>query len=164
MGIEIERKFLVANEGWKREAETTPGARSTFMRQGYLSSHADRIVRVRIDGEQAFMTIKGRAQGQGGIARGEWEYAIPVTDAQELLALCEQPLIEKIRYRIPHAELVWEVDEFFADNAGLVVAEVELDSEEQEFARPAWLGEEVSHDRRYANANLLKHPFSRWGK
>jgi adenylate cyclase len=168
VGIEIERKFLVANEGWRRDAERIPGARSTFMRQGYLSSNADRIVRVRIDGEQAVLTIKGKAQGEGGpgsISRGEWEYPIPVADAQELLGkLCEQPLIEKVRHRIPYAGLVWEVDEFFADNAGLVVAEVELESEQQEFARPAWLGEEVSHDRRYANANLLKHPFSQWNK
>lgn len=161
MGIEIERKFLVVNDSWKRDAEDTPGAHSTFMRQGYLSSHADRIVRVRVDGELAFLTIKGRGQG---ISRGEWEYPIPLADAQDLLKLCEPPLIEKTRYRIPHAGLVWEVDEFFADNAGLVVAEVELESEQQEFARPAWLGAEVSHDKRYANANLLKHPFSQWDK
>lgn len=165
MGIEIERKFLVANEGWRQDAENTPGAHSTLMSQGYLSSNADRIVRVRIDGEQAFLTIKGRAQGGvNNISRGEWEYSIPVADAQDLLKLCEQPLIEKTRYRIPHEGHVWEVDEFFAENAGLIVAEVELESEQQAFARPAWLGEEVSHDKRYANANLLRHPFSQWDK
>ncbi|MES2070830.1 MAG: CYTH domain-containing protein [Pseudomonadota bacterium] len=165
MGIEIERKFLVVNDGWKLDAEKIPGARSTFMRQGYLSSNAERIVRVRIDGEQAVLTIKGKTRGGlENITRGEWEYPVPVADAQDLLKLCEQPLIEKIRHRIPYTGLVWEVDEFFADNAGLVVAEVELESEQQEFARPAWLGAEVSHDRRYANANLLKHPFRLWDK
>jgi adenylate cyclase len=154
MGLEIERKFLVANDDWRQ------GAQGVRMSQGYLCADAERVVRVRIEGERAVLTIKGKTVG---ISRAEWEYPIPVADARAMLdKLCEQPLIDKIRYRIPIEGLVWEVDEFFGDNAGLIVAEVELESEQQTFARPAWLGEEVSHDRRYANANLLKHPFSKW--
>lgn len=154
MGTEIERKFLVLGEGWKELA--TP----VFMRQGYLSSDASRTVRVRIEGQTAMLTIKGKTQG---ITRGEWEYAIPLADADELLnGLCEQPLIEKYRYRIVVDSLTWEVDEFLGQNAGLVVAEVELTSETQDLVLPNWIGEEVSHDFRYANANLFKHPYSRW--
>lgn len=154
MGTEIERKFLVLGEDWKELA--TP----VFMRQGYLSSDASRTVRVRIEGQAAMLTIKGKTQG---ITRGEWEYPIPLADADELLnGLCEQPLIEKYRYRIVVDGLTWEVDEFLGENAGLVVAEVELTSETQDLALPTWIGEEVSHDFRYANANLFKHPFSRW--
>ncbi len=154
MGIEIERKFLVVADDWKTLVKPV------FMRQGYLSSQANRVVRVRIEDQTAMLTIKGKTEG---IARGEWEYAIPVSDAQELLdGLCEQPLIEKNRYRILIEDLVWEVDEFFGDNAGLVVAEVELSSADQAFVKPVWCGEEVSHDHRYANANLFKHPFKLW--
>jgi adenylate cyclase len=154
VGIEIERKFLVVADDWKTLAKPV------FMRQGYLSSQANRVVRVRIEGQIAMLTIKGKTVG---IARGEWEYPIPLSDAQELLdGLCEQPLIEKNRYRIAIDDLVWEVDEFFGDNAGLVVAEVELSSVDQVFVKPAWCGEEVSHDHRYANANLFKHPFKLW--
>jgi adenylate cyclase len=156
MGIEIERKFLVVGDEWKQQGV------ATYLRQGYISAEPGRIVRVRIDGDAAMLTIKGLSTG---IACGEWEYAIPLADAQALLdQVCQQPLIEKNRYRIPAGDLVWEVDEFFGDNAGLVVAEVELQSEDQVFERPAWLGEEVSHDRRYANANLLKHPYCSWAK
>ena len=154
MGIEIERKFLVLNEDWKREGQPA------FLCQGYISSEPGRIVRVRIDGQQAMLTIKGMASG---ISCGEWEYAIPLEEARALLAqVCQRPLIEKNRYRIARDGLVWEIDEFLGENAGLVVAEVELSSEEQQFVRPAWLGEEVSQDRRYANANLLKHPYCNW--
>lgn len=154
MGIEIERKFLVLGDDWKGLA--TP----VFMRQGYLSSQAGRVVRVRIEDQSAMLTIKGKTQG---ITRGEWEYPIPLVDAQELLdGLCEQPLIEKNRYRIGIGDVVWEVDEFFGENLGLVVAEIELTNADQTFSKPVWLGEEVSHDYRYANANLFKHPFSRW--
>ncbi|MBC3809455.1 CYTH domain-containing protein [Undibacterium seohonense] len=154
MGLEIERKFLVLGDDWKQLAEPV------FMRQGYLSSEAGRVVRVRVEGQSAMLTIKGKTIG---ISRGEWEYAIPLADAKELLdGVCQQPLIEKHRYRIAIDEVVWEVDEFFGDNAGLVVAEVELTSADQVFVKPSWLGEEVSHDYRYANANLFKHPFSRW--
>jgi len=154
VGIEIERKFLVVSEDWKILAKPV------FMRQGYLSSQANRVVRVRIEDQAAMLTIKGKTEG---IARAEWEYPIPLSDAQELLnGLCEQPLIEKNRYRIAVDDLVWEVDEFFGDNAGLVVAEVELSSVDQVFLKPTWCGEEVSHDHRYANANLFKHPFKLW--
>jgi adenylate cyclase len=154
MGVEIERKFLVTGEAWKQ-----PG-QSVFMRQGYLCSEPGRIVRVRIEGDRAMLTIKGKTEG---ISRGEWEYPIPVDEALELLdGLCEKPLIEKNRYRIPFSGFIWEVDEFFGDNAGLVVAEIELASEDQVFAKPDWVGVEVSEDYRYANANLFKHPFCRW--
>lgn len=154
MGIEIERKFLVVSNEWKRLAEPV------FMRQGYICSLPGRVVRVRIEADSAMLTMKGKSSG---ISRGEWEYAIPLMDAEELLRdLCEQPLIEKKRYRIAINGLVWEVDEFLGDNAGLIVAEVELLSEEQNVILPNWVGEEVSHDHRYANANLFKHPYTRW--
>ena len=154
MGVEIERKFLVNGDAWK-----VPGA-GTVLRQGYLSSNPDRTVRVRIEGNGAVLTIKGRTVGA---SRGEWEYPIPLSEAQTLLdGLCEQPLIEKTRYRIQHGGLIWEVDEFMGENAGLVVAEVELDSETQEFAKPDWVGEEVTQDARYFNANLIHHPYAKW--
>ena len=154
MGIEIERKFLVLDERWR-----TLGA-GVAMRQGYLSSHPDRVVRVRIEGDAAVLTIKGRSVGA---SRGEWEYPIPLADAEQFLAsLCEQPLIEKTRYRIEHQGMLWEVDEFFGANAGLVVAEIELAAEDQPFSRPDWLGAEVTDDARYYNANLIAHPFSAW--
>jgi adenylate cyclase len=154
VGKEIERKFLVRGDAWK-----TLGA-GTRMRQGYLSTDPDRVVRVRIDGDAASLTIKGRSVG---MTRGEWEYPIPVTDAEELLTqLCMRPLVEKIRYRIMQDQMLWEVDEFLGENAGLVVAEIELDSEDQAFTKPEWLGDEVSDDARYFNANLLRHPYSAW--
>lgn len=154
MGIEIERKFLVRDDRWK-----AMGA-GVAIQQGYLSSHAERIVRVRIEGASAVLTIKGRMVGA---ARGEWEYPIPIEDARTFLAdLCEKPLIEKIRYRILYDGMVWEVDEFSGENAGLVVAEIELDAEGQEFSKPVWIGAEVTHDPRYANASLLHNPFSNW--
>ena len=154
MGVEIERKFLVRDARWKALG---PG---TLLRQGYLSSHPDRIVRVRIEGASAMMTIKGRSVGS---RRGEWEYPIPLADAQVFLdTLCEKPIIEKYRYRIEHDGMIWEIDEFLSENAGLVVAEIELTSEDQIFSRPEWVGEEVSDDARYFNANLLRHPFSGW--
>lgn len=154
MSLEIERKFLVRDDRWRAMA---PGVR---LRQGYLSSHPDRIVRVRIEGAAAQITIKGRTVGA---TRGEWEYPIPLEDAALFLdRLCEQPVIDKTRYRIVYQGMTWEVDEFHGDNAGLVVAEIELTSEEQPFAKPDWVGEEVTHDRRYFNANLLHHPYKDW--
>jgi adenylate cyclase len=154
MSIEIERKFLVRGDAWK-----TPG-QGALLRQGYLSSQPDRIVRVRIEGDGAMLTIKGRSVG---FTRGEWEYPIPVQDAVELLdRLCEKPLIEKYRYRIDYQGMTWEVDEFLGDNAGLVVAEIELASEDQAFALPGWIGEEVTQDARYFNSSLLKAPYSTW--
>jgi len=154
MAVEIERKFLVRDNRWKSLGK------GVLLRQGYLSSDPDRIVRVRIEGDTAMMTIKGRSTGA---TRGEWEYPIPLIDAVAFLEqLCEQPLIEKYRYRIEHEGMVWEVDDFLGDNAGLVVAEIELESENQQFSKPDWVSEEVTHDARYYNANLIKHPFSKW--
>ncbi|MEG2963671.1 MAG: CYTH domain-containing protein, partial [Janthinobacterium sp.] len=136
MGIEIERKFLLAGDAWRSLGQ------AVLLRQGYLSSTRERVVRVRIEGEQAMLTIKG---ANVGASRGEWEYPIPLADAVELLdGLCEQPLIEKYRHRIEHAGMVWEVDEFLGANAGLIVAEIELASEDQPFEKPDWIGAEVS--------------------
>jgi adenylate cyclase len=153
VGVEIERKFLLAGEGWR--ALGTP----LLLRQGYLSSDKQRVVRVRVEGEQAYMTIKGKSVGA---TRGEWEYPIPLADANELLALCEQPLVEKYRRRIEFAGNVWEVDEFLGANQGLVVAEIELQAEDQPFDKPDWIGAEVTHDPRYYNSNLARHPYSGW--
>jgi adenylate cyclase len=153
MGVEIERKFLVCGDAWRALAAPL------LLRQGYLSSHPERVVRVRIEGEAAMMTVKGRSVGA---SRGEWEYPIPLADAEELLRLCEQPLVEKYRRRIGFGGLIWEVDEFLGANAGLVVAEVELSSEEQKFDKPDWVGAEVSDDARYFNSNLIRHPYTLW--
>lgn len=154
MSVEIERKFLVRDERWKALGE------GVLLRQGYLSANPDRIVRVRIEGESAMLTIKGRSVGA---TRGEWEYPIPLADAKVFLdSLCERPIIEKKRYRIPYEGMTWEVDEFLGDNAGLVVAEIELESEDQAFARPEWIGEEVTQDARYFNSSLLRNPYSSW--
>ena len=156
MAIEIERKFLVLGTPW---ATLPQGA---LMRQGYLHATPEKVVRVRIEGDAAMLTIKAAAKGLAGISRGEWEYPIPVADAEDLLLLCNQPLIEKYRYRLPFEGMEWELDVFLGDNAGLVVAEIELDSEDQIFSRPEWLGQEVSDDKRYLNANLMCLPFARW--
>ncbi len=154
MSIEIERKFLVRDERWRGLAV------GASLRQGYLSSHPDRIVRVRIEGASAMLTIKGRTVG---VSRGEWEYPIPLQEATTFLdGLCEKPTIDKTRYRIPFEGMIWEVDEFYGDNAGLVVAEIELMSENQPFIKPEWIGEEVTQDSRYFNANLIRHPYSCW--
>lgn len=154
MGKEIERKFLVVGDGWRGLA---PGAR---YRQGYLSTVKERTVRVRIAGEQAFLTVKGLSVGA---VRAEFEYAIPSADAEEMLdALCERPIIEKTRYCIPIAGLTWEVDEFRGVNAGLIIAEVELADEAQTFDRPDWIGREVTGEARYFNANLVARPYSTW--
>ena len=154
MSVEIERKFLVRGSEWKALAQ------GVAIRQGYLSTNPDRVVRVRIEDAKATLTIKGRTNG---ITRREWEYAIPLADADQLLSeLCERPLIEKIRTRVVYEGMTWEVDEFFGDNRGLVVAEIELESEAQAFAKPDWIAEEVTDDARYFNANLLRHPYSAW--
>lgn len=154
MGVEIERKFLLAGDAWRGLGQ------AVLLRQGYLSSARERVVRVRIEGEQAMLTIKG---ANVGATRGEWEYPIPLADAVELLdGLCEQPLIEKVRHRIEHAGMVWEVDEFLGANAGLVVAEIELDAVDEVFARPAWLGAEVTDQTRYYNLALASHPYAQW--
>jgi CYTH domain-containing protein len=154
MGVEIERKFLLANEGWRGQGI------ATRMRQGYLVADPVRTVRVRIEGGRAVLTIKGKTTGA---ARGEWEYDIPVADATELLdGLCEQPQVEKIRHRIEHAGHTWEVDEFLGLNAGLFVAEIELGAEDEAFEKPDWIGVEVTGDKRYYNSSLIRQPYSQW--
>ncbi len=152
MAIEIERKFLVMGDAWR-------AAPPVFYSQGYLNRDKVRTVRVRIAGEEAFLTIKGTSVGA---RRAEFEYPIPVWDARELLALCEQPLIEKNRRKILHEGFIWEVDEFLGENLGLVVAEIELPAEDAVFAKPDWVGEEVTEDARYFNSNLSRTPFTRW--
>ena len=154
MAVEIERKFLLKDDSWRA------GVTGTLFRQGYLSRAAERTVRVRIAGEQAFLTIKGKSQGA---SRAEFEYAIPVADAAAMLELCDGPLIEKNRYCIEHAGFVWEVDEFLGANAGLVVAEVELPSEATQPPLPEWVGVEVTSDARYYNSRLSEYPYSGWG-
>lgn len=154
MGIEIERKFLPAGDGWRGQG--TP----TLMRQGYLVADPMRTVRVRIEGERAVITVKGKSTGA---SRAEWEYEIPLPDAAELLdTLCEQPLVEKIRHRIAHGGHVWEVDEFLGRNAGLVVAEIELGAEDEAFETPGWIGPEVTGEKRYYNSSLVRLPYSQW--
>ncbi len=154
MGKEIERKYLVDEDGTWRNAA------GTFYRQGYLSTVKERTVRVRTIGEKGYLTIKGITVG---MTRLEYEYEIPVQEAAEMLdILCERPLIEKKRHVLEFEGLTWEVDEFFGDNAGLILAEVELEAETQVFARPSWLGKEVTDDARYFNANLVSCPYSEW--
>lgn len=154
MAVEIERKFLVIGDDWR-----SLGA-GTAYRQGYIASGQGRTVRVRIAGEQGFLTIKGATEG---IARSEFEYPIPVEDAAQMLdSLCDRPLIEKTRYKIPWGDLMWEVDEFWGENEGLILAEIELPNAEQTFEMPQWIGEDVSHDLRYYNSSLAKHPFRQW--
>ncbi len=157
MGREIERKFLVRHEAW--HPDRSKGER---YRQGYLSSHPNQTVRVRTADRRAFLTIKGAPQG---IARLEFEYAIPVQDAEEILdRLCSHPLIEKIRYHETYGGHVWDVDEFLGANAGLIVAEVEVPTVDAHVELPPWVGKEVSGDPRYLNVNLTQHPFTRWGR
>ncbi|MCX2484581.1 CYTH domain-containing protein [Pedobacter sp. MR2016-24] len=154
MGVEIERKFLVKKELWAALEKPL----GKHYRQGYLMNSEDRVVRVRIAGDHGFITIKGAAQG---ISRLEYEYEIPKSDAEEMLDRFQPEGTEKIRYRIPEdSGLVWEVDEFLAANAGLIVAEIELTDEDQSFTRPDWLDQEVTHDERYANSNLALRPIN----
>jgi adenylate cyclase len=154
MGREIERKFLVIGEGWRK------GAKRSRLSQGYLLAEKKKSVRVRLEDGRGTVTIKGPARGAG---RAEYEYAIPAADARELLrTLCERPLIEKTRSRVRFGGLIWEIDEFSGDNEGLVVAEVELRRGNQKVALPPWIGPEVTSDPRYLNANLFKNPYRRW--
>jgi adenylate cyclase len=155
MASEIERKFLVVGNEWKALAA---GVR---YRQGYLSTVKERTVRVRLAGARATLTIKGLTRG---VTRLEFEYEIPAADADRMLdELCERPLVEKVRYTVRAGAVTWEIDEFAGDNRGLVTAEVELATALEAFDRPSWLGDEVSNDPRYFNANLVRHPFSSWG-
>lgn len=153
MAHEIERKFLVQDESWRE------GAAGRRMRQGYLSLDPDRTVRVRISGDRAWLNVKGRTEG---VRRLEFEYPVPVDDAMALLALCGEAVVDKTRYLVHHGAHTWEVDEFHGDNAGLLVAEIELAHEDETFARPPWLGPEVSGDARYYNASLAQRPFRSW--
>ena len=152
MGIEIEKKFLVKNNSWKK-------VEGIYYLQGYLTTEGV-TVRARIVKDLAWLTIKGKG---AGAVRPEFEYEIPVEDARFILEnLCQKPLIEKHRYFVEDEGLVWEVDEFHGENEGLVVAELELESENVEIVKPEWVGDEVTHDRRYANASLVKNPYNNW--
>ncbi len=153
MGKEIERKYLLIGDEWKSLGE------GTLFRQGYLNSQKERVVRTRTMGDKAAVTIKGITVGA---TRLEFEYDIPFEDCEKLLELCEQPLIEKTRYKIEFEGLVWEVDEFHGVNEGLVVAECELESEDQTIDKPSWVGEEVTGDPRFYNSNLIANPYSTW--
>ncbi len=151
---EIERKFLVRSDDWKGISQ------GILFRQGYLSTEPGRTVRVRLEGEEGKLTIKAQKQNGAG---DEFEYDIPGNEAAYLIDhLCLKPSIEKMRYKISYKGNTWEVDEFFNENLGLILAEIELESIDQEFEKPEWIGEDVTEDSRYKNANLVKNPFSRW--
>jgi len=155
MGIEIERKFLLKDDSWRQQADT-----GTPYRQGYLIGAKQASVRVRIEGDKAFLNIKSMTLG---VTRHEYQYPIPLEEANELLeTLCDKPLVEKTRYRVHHAGHEWEIDVFAGVNTGLVVAEVELQSEQEKLELPSWAGVEVSDDPRYYNVNLVKHPYPTW--
>jgi adenylate cyclase len=154
--IETERKFLVLNDSYKQQAYT-----QRRITQGYLSSVPERTVRVRTKGDQGFLTIKGKSN-ESGTSRMEWEKEIAIADAVQLLALCEKGAIDKIRHEVKVGSHTYEVDEFFGDNAGLVVAEIELADEHEEFIKPEWLGEEVTGLEQYYNAYLSRNPYNTW--
>lgn len=154
--LEIERKFLVTSEAFKIEA-----FKSIRIVQGFLNTHPERTVRIRIKGEQGFITVKGKSNDAGTI-RAEWEKEIPIEDAEMLLKLCEEGVIEKIRHEIKGGNHIFEVDEFFGKNEGLIVAEVELTSENEAFEIPVWLGEEVTGQIKYYNSQLSKQAFNTW--
>lgn len=155
MGKEIERKFLVNGTGYRKNSTMT------YYKQGYLSVDKERTVRIRIIGEKGFITIKGKNEG---ISRPEYEYEIPVKEAGEILNnLCLKPIIEKYRYIYKHLDnTIWEIDEFLGENEGLIVAEIELPTEDTVFTKPDWIGKEVTDDPRYYNSNLIRNPFKQW--
>ena len=153
---EIERKFLVTSEAFKSEA-----FKRTHIVQGFLNSHPERTVRIRIRGNDGFITVKGKSN-KSGLSRFEWERQISLAEAEELLHLCEPGIIEKTRFEVESGNHTFEVDEFMGENEGLVVAEIELGSETEPFLIPAWLGKEVSGDIKYYNSNLSKNPFKSW--
>lgn len=154
--VEIERKFLVKNDSFIKLATS-----KHMIAQGYLNSNPDRTVRIRIMGESGFLTIKGRGN-DSGMTRFEWETELSLTEARPLLALCESGMVEKIRYNVPVGKHIFEVDVFSGENEGLVIAEIELSSEEENFAHPDWLGKEVTADERFYNAYLSQNPFKNW--
>jgi len=154
MGEEIERKFLVTGDAWRERAE------GTRYRQGFLSTEPERTVRVRVAGRRGTITVKGK---NVGARRPEFEYEIPAADAERILdTLCKRPLIEKVRYTLAAGPHTWEIDVFEGENAGLVVAEIELGSEEEAFEKPEWVGKEVTDDPRYFNSNLVARPYRAW--
>lgn len=155
MATEIERKFLVKGD-FSRQVVS-----AERIVQGYICSQPGRTVRIRIRGEKGFLTIKG-ASDEKGLSRYEFEQAIPLADAEELLKLCEPGVIDKVRHLVPSGPHTWEIDVFHGDNEGLVLAEIELASEDEPFERPEWVGQEVSGDRRYYNSMLTKHPYTKW--
>jgi adenylate cyclase len=155
MALEIERKFLIRSDEWREQV-----THRELLRQGYLSSGSQCSIRARVAGEQAWLNLKAR---RSGMTRLEFEYPIPVADANEILnELAQGPILEKYRHLIPAGEYVWEVDEFLGANAGLIVAEIELPSENAQFERPSWLGNEVTEDERYYNFNLAQKPYREW--
>jgi len=154
--IEIERKFLVTSKVYQQQATV-----KERIVQGFLNTDKERTVRVRIKGESGFLTVKGKSNDAGTI-RFEWEKEISVPDAEELLLICEPGIIDKVRYNVPLGNHMYEVDEFHGDNEGLIVAEVELESENQSLEKPSWLGEEVTGEVKYYNSQLSKHPFKNW--
>jgi adenylate cyclase len=156
MSVEIERKFLVDHKKWA-ELKKLPGA---HYHQGYLLNDTNCTIRVRLAGAKGFITVKG---ANSGISRKEFEYAIPAEDASELIKTFAISAVEKIRYKITFAGKLWEVDDFLGDNKGLIMAEIELEDESEEFEKPEWITAEVSHDARYYNSNLSKNPFKNWG-
>jgi adenylate cyclase len=154
--VEIERKFLVNSEAFKQESFA-----QNRIKQGYLSSVPERTVRVRVKGNKGFLTIKG-ITNESGMSRFEWEKEIPVDEAEKLLLLCEKGVIDKTRFEIKTGDHIFEVDEFYGENEGLIMAEVELQSETESYEKPIWLGKEVTRDKRYYNSYLSKNPFKTW--
>ncbi|MBO9198862.1 MULTISPECIES: CYTH domain-containing protein [Niastella] len=157
MGIEIERKFLVDKEKWDQVTKE----KQSLYRQGYMVSDPEKTIRVRLTDKEAFLTIKGLTVGA---SRQEFEYPIPVYEAQQLLDGFCDTVVSKIRYFIHHDNKLWEVDEFLGDNEGLMVAEIELESEDEAFSLPDWVGKEVTSEKKYSNSNLAKKPYKSWGK
>lgn len=156
MAYEIERKFLVKSDIFKQEATS-----KEYIVQAFLNRHKERTVRVRIKDEKAYLTIKGISNERGTV-RKEWEYEIPIGDAKEMLKVCESGVIEKYRYLVPVGPHTFEVDIFEGENKGLVVAEVELENEEESYQKPDWLGEEVTGNKAYYNSNLSQNPYTKW--
>lgn len=156
MGKELERKFLVKDNSFKKLST------GKLYKQGYISSNPDSTVRIRIVGNKGFLTIKNKGNG---LARDEFEYEIPFTDAEEILQkICQKPFIEKTRYLYNYKGHTWEIDEFHGENEGLIVAEIELENEDENFEIPEWIGEEVTYDNKYFNSNLFKNPYKNWNK
>lgn len=154
--IEIERKFLITSEDFKKEAFL-----QNRIKQGYLSSVPERTVRIRTKGDRAFMTVKG-ISNNSGMSRFEWEKEISIDEATDLLQLCEKGVIDKTRFEVRIGKHIFEIDEFYGDNEGLIMAEIELNSENENFEKPNWLGEEVTNDKRYYNSYLSRNPYKTW--